>query len=185
MLVVVKCFITTWVRKPGGAPDVRSGSRRASALSLSGATSRAATEEASKVASSLQVTSQFKDHLFGRNCVAEDLLAIAQPVSIDWEEVILYEAFTLSLEDEKVLIAKFPRVDGWLIDDFTPAVLALIELAEVILDCDRLLVCIDRGAAELNCVVRSLLYVGFRVIEQFPVNSAHVSKYFLLSYETE
>lgn len=179
--------ITTSVRKAGGAPDVGIAvdGRRASGLGMSGASATIAAREATRVAGSIQVTGVFAKE-FAPSLSMEDSLVIAQPVSIDWEDVIQYEGFTTQCEDEKCLFVKFPRVDGWLSDDFVPAILALIELAEVILECDRMFVLIDRQAAELNCVVRSLLYAGFAVQASTPIQSPdEQQKYLILVYETE
>jgi membrane glycosyltransferase len=120
------------------------------------------------------------------NAGVENRLTIAQSVSasVDWKDVILYNGFTMDVGIEKILLVKFQRADGWLNNDFTPAVPALIELAEVILDCDRLYACIDRNATEISCLVRSLLYVGFTVAKS-PFSSHSAEKYLMLSYETE
>ncbi|PJF16769.1 hypothetical protein PSACC_03505 [Paramicrosporidium saccamoebae] len=155
-----------------------------------GAVARPSSHEAAQVAEFLKVSDDFRMTLtngdvdMGVGVGVEDRLRIAQPVSVNWNDIIFYDGFTVDMGIEKILLAKFPRADGWLDDDFTPAVLALIELAEVILDCDRLYVCIDRNATEINCLVRSLLYVGFSVAES-PFSSQSAEKYLMLSYETE
>jgi len=118
----------------------------------------------------------------------EDLVMIATPVSVDWEEVFVYEGFSFLLntengQQEKALYVKFPRADGWLNEDFTQAVVALIDLAEIILECDRLFVCVDREAKEMNSLVHSLMYVGFTIAESSLCGANN--RYLMLEYETE
>ena len=150
--------------------------------------------EASQAANNLLVTGRFRAELLpilqaaGQSVQAETNVSIAIPVSVDWEDVILYEGFTvriapvndMSTEEEHALFVQFPRADGWLKDDFIPAVVALIELAEVILNCDRLFVCVGREVAEANSLVRSLMYAGFAVSP-----FSEPSNYLVLEYETE
>jgi hypothetical protein len=184
---------TNWVRKAGGAPEgkpVRGGSaagRPQSSLSLSGASlaSAVTSEEATRIANKVQVSDVFQSLLYPSlsKVKTEDLMMIAAPTSVDWENVILYEGFTLLVGEEKMLFVQFPPTEGWLSDDFTPAVVALIELAEVILDCDRLFVCIERDAKELSSLVHSMMYVGFSVAES-PLPNAN-SSFLMLEYETE
>lgn len=124
---------------------------------------------------------------------------IATPTSSDWDNVTLYEGFTLSISqgstraslggqeqdrtEEKILFVKFPRVNGWLNKDFTQAVMALIELAEVVLDCSRIFVCLEKDAGGVNSLVHSLMYVGFS-LGSSSLPGAN-SNYLMLEYETE
>lgn len=191
---------TSLVRKAGGAPEVSldTGTGRTTPISslapvgmISGAS---VCWEASQAANNLLVTGRFRAELLpilqaaGQSVQAETNVSIAIPVSVDWEDVILYEGFTvriapvndMSTEEEHALFVQFPRADGWLKDDFIPAVVALIELAEVILNCDRLFVCVGREVAEANSLVRSLMYAGFTVSP-----FSEPSNYLVLEYETE
>jgi hypothetical protein len=197
----VKLFITTLVRKAGGAPEVRScGGNPTGMCSLSQTASihplcssiladPAAPVEVVKVSHELKTSTSFKNDLFPTlnlvdNVQVEELVMIATPAYSDWESIILYEGFTTSMGPEKNLFVKFPRAFDWLNDDFTSSVVALIELAEDILDCDRVFVAVERSVAEVNNLVRSLMYVGFS-LSPSPLPNGNTDKYLLLEYETE
>ena len=105
--------------------------------------------------------------------------------------MLAYEGFTvrragslgegLRLE-EKALFVKFPRAHGWLQDDFTTALVALLELTEEVLRCDRLFICLERDEAETNSLVRSLMFAGFHLAESFGPLVGH-DPYLTLQYE--
>lgn len=175
-----KCFITTLVRKAGGAPDVRSG--RKTPLVMGSIITCSAAEEAVQVAQCVTVNDCFAKDLFVGGTETDDLLTIATPAFGDWDQVITYEGFSASDTQEKSLYVKFPHVDGWLQHDLTQALVALIELAEVIMECDRLYVCLEREMRGVGNLVHSLMYAGFSVInEDLKANP----KYLILEYETE
>ncbi len=102
----------------------------------------------------------------GGRLAIKERVTIATPVSIDWEDYTLYDGFTTARGGEdKVLLVRFPRVDGWLMDDFRQAVVALIDLAEAILSCAKVVVCVDRQASEVHALVHALMYVGFALVD--------------------
>lgn len=188
-----KCITTTWVRKPGGAPEVRSGRHITPSALGTGAGNAIVSSETTKIAQSITVSTRFRDELSFVQGSVQDLVTIATPTCPDWENIILYEGFTVQNGDEKSLFIKFPRADGWLLDDFTQSIVALIELAEVILDCDRLFVCVDRQAKALNSLVHSLMYVGFSICHYHGADqeeekggcSPPLASHVMLEYETE
>lgn len=188
-LIVERPFTTTWVRKAGGAPEVRSGRRTPSSQLVTGAVSGAAPlGEAMRVAERVTITDHFSREFLPSGTQPTDLVTIATPtwgVFDEEDEEIIYEAFTVDNaagSGEKSMYVKFPRADGWLRHDFTQAIVALIELAEGILDCDRLYVCVDRDMKGVNSLVHSLIYVGFSARG---VPNKNNDKYLLLGYETE
>lgn len=101
-----------------------------------------------------------------------ELVKIGVPASIDWEDLMWYEGFTFitpiatATGTERNLIVHFPRTNGWLADNFTQAIMSLLELAEVALKCDKLLVCLEKGVEEENSLIKSLLYVGFELLDE-------------------
>jgi len=111
----------------------------------------------------------FHKNLFGTSPgPITSLISIAVPFSVDWEGVTLLPGLILpsavSAGHQSVsntLLLEFPDVENWLEDDFTQAMIAQIDLAEGALNCDRLILCVDR---EASSVLRSLQYVGFSVI---------------------
>jgi len=145
-------------------------------------------EEAMRIAERVTVADNFAKELFPSGPQPTDLATIATPtwgVFDEEDEEITYEALTVddaTGSGEKSMYVKFPRADGWLRHDFTQAIVALIELAEGILDCDRLYVCVERDMKGMNSLVRSLVYVGFSI--KNALNKCD-GKYFLLEYETE
>lgn len=106
--------------------------------------------------------------------------------------VCAYEGFTVRRAgvlgeggreiEEKALFVKFPRAHGWLQDDFTTALVALLELAEDVLCCDRLFICLERDEEETNSLVRSLMFAGFHLAEPFSALIGH-DPYLTLQYE--
>lgn len=204
-----KLFIITLVRKAGGAPEVRSCSGHSTVYPTTPASGApidgppvapcpcgpsklsdpVAPLEAIKVAHDLKTSTAFKSDLYPVlsltvDVSSQDLVMIATPTYFDWESVIHYEGFTLSMGNDKSLFIKFPRAFDWLTDDFTSSVVALIELAENILDCDRVFVAVDRSVSELNNLARSLMYAGFSICPS-PLPNGNTDKYLLLEYETE
>lgn len=187
MLTEERHFSITLVRKAGGAPEVCSAPTK----SLLGRSIVPPVVHASR---DIQVTRHFQQDIYPHLDDTEILecVKIAVPVSLDWEEVVFYEGFSLQLDGRgKALFVKFPRADGWLTEDFTHAIVALIELAEVVLQCDLLYVCVERDAKEFNSLVHSLMYVGFSVTGTNPIPNSNAtlpqskSNYFMLQYETE
>lgn len=187
-LAAVRPFTTTWVRKAGGAPEVRSGRRTPSSQLVTGAVSETTPlEEAMRVAERVTTTDRLSREFFPSGTQPTDLVTIATPtwgVFDEEDEEIVYEAFTVEAagSGEKSMYVKFPRADGWLRHDFTQAIVALIELAEGILNCDRLYVCVERDMKGVSSLVRSLVYVGFSARG---VPNKNNDKYLLLGYETE
>lgn len=135
-----------------------------------------------------------------------ELVKIGVPASIDWEDLMWYEGFTFTntittttgITNERTLIVHFPRTNGWLADNFTQAIMSLLELAEEVLKCDKLLVCLEKGVQEENSLIKSLLYVGFEMLDDSDSDSDfnktiyksnHIdfssSPYNILQYETE
>lgn len=141
-----------------------------------------------RIAERVVVTDHFVRELLPSGPQPTDLATIATPtwgVFDEEDEEIVYEAFTVddaAGSGEKSMYVKFPRADGWLRHDFTQAIVALIELAEGILNCDRLYVCVERDMKGVNSLVHSLIYVGFSA--KSVLNKGH-GKYLLLEYETE
>jgi len=178
VLIAAIRFTINLVRKSGGAPDVHSG--HTSQLAP-GANMADVSADAQCAASQISVSGRLTEELGIKSGERiEDLVTIATPFYGDWKQLTTYEGFTsLSVEEnEKSLFIKLPHADGWFTEDFTQAIVALIELAEDILECDKLYVCVDRRLSGVNNLVHSFLYVDS--IRKLPVDG----KYIILAYET-
>lgn len=190
---------TNWVRKVGGAPEARVGRDappRTRPRSPWGRWWDDTCEGLGRASRALLSEDSFGKEMmaaFGARCRqrVEDSLCIGIPCySHKWDNLVTYEGFTMRRVgireghevEEKLLFVRFPRAHGWFQEDFTPALMALIELAEAVLACDRLFVCLDRDEEETNSLIRSLMYVGFQIAEQ--PNSPRTSRYIALEYET-
>lgn len=186
----MKLIITTLVRKSGGAPEVRLGGRRTPSQLVTSSKTCLPTignfpaEEVIQVAESTKPNNAFAKSLLIQPSPVCEYLAIVTPRYGDWDEVITFEAFTVEdhFKGIKSVYVKFPRTEGWLHDDLTTALVALIELAEGILDCDSLFVCMERDMKHLGSLVHSLMYVGFSMCEE---RNHFGSNYLVMEYETE
>ena len=49
-------------------------------------------------------------------------------------------------------------------EDFPKALLALIDLADSVLKCTKLIVSIDNGSEDVSSLVHALVYVGFDIL---------------------
>lgn len=200
VLTVVKYFFTTLVRKVGGAPEVRLGrSLCPGASALPPPYALAASNKVTLISKSMKISEKLVQNLLPNLpqvtetwVRVDDLVSIATPISTDWEDFVIYEGFTLNVakltgeaSEEKAFFTQFPHTKGWLNEEFTPSiVVALIELAELVLKCDRLFICIERDSKEVNDLVHSLMYVGFS-LATFPITSKINPNYLLLEYKTE
>lgn len=154
--------IITSVRKPGGAPDVSLVNK--------------------KCFSRLSIRDDFIEDIFPSMAVAsaEDCLVIATPETPKWDSVRIYDAFTLLHDSKKIMYLRIPCMDEWHGVEFKESLLALLELAENVLKCDYLYVCLEKTRSDLANLVHAFLYVGFNVVPS-PVNGCN-TKYVFLAY---
>lgn len=194
----MKCTFTTLVRNPGGAPSIPCK------LSCTSEERNVLVQHYNKPLlcdfladrSTMSSAVDFHKSIFGCLPVSSvGLISIAVPFSVDWEGVTLYPGIIMSSGAQRnqglnTLFLEFPDVEGWLEDDFTQAMMAQIELAETVFNCDRLVVCVD---SEANSVVRTLQYVGFSILKENIVLPHHGltvpvsqnTEFFFLQYVTE
>ncbi|KAJ9083217.1 hypothetical protein DSO57_1036895 [Entomophthora muscae] len=79
--------------------------------------------------------------------------------SIDPQRVNLWSAFTL----DTILFFQPPAYNAWVDDDFRTCILAILELAENRLSCEKVVVCLNKHSPDAADFVKALMYVGFEL----------------------
>jgi len=170
--IVERPFISTWVRNPGGAPDVSSVSKSYEQL-----------------ARRLPIRHDFARSLLpalfdksGSPTLTEDDLVIATPKTSNWQEINVYQAYTVKTPNGgKSMFLHIPSLTEWHGLEFRESLMALLDLAETILNCNQLIICLEKERQELASLVHAFMYVGFNIVSP-PIANMN-SGFVFLGYE--
>lgn len=97
--------------------------------------------------------------------------------SSDPLRVNLWSAFTI----DATLFFQPPSYNSWVDDDFRTCIMAILELAENHLSCEKVVVCLHKDSSEVADFVKALMYVGFELCHPKVFNQS--SDYLLVGYE--
>lgn len=96
--------------------------------------------------------------------------------SSDPLRVNLWSAFAVGT----TLFFQPPSYNSWVDDDFRTCIMAILELAENRLSCEKVVVCLHKDSSDAADFVKALMYVGFELCHSKVFNQS--SDYLLVGY---
>ncbi|KAL1920509.1 uncharacterized protein VTP21DRAFT_886 [Calcarisporiella thermophila] len=80
-----------------------------------------------------------------------------------------------------VVFIRPPLVGEWIDDEFKNTIVALLELAEEVLQCGRVVVCLEKKGEELKTLVHAFMYIGFQLVT--PDIYGYNDRFILVGYD--
>lgn len=158
MLPVAKSTFITLVKSPGGIPDVCHWAPKVSR------SANKLRNLANSISDALPINKLVLDGINTDPVKVEEFITIAAPYCDSWDEIVHLSAFSRIVDGKKVFYVDFPVYLDLHADDFNLIILSLIELASQVLHCKEMIFCLNNSDGEVEALIHSLFYVGFKKI---------------------
>ncbi|ORY06567.1 hypothetical protein K493DRAFT_403965 [Basidiobolus meristosporus CBS 931.73] len=171
---IQKTIIIAWVAEHRGAFDVPSvtssdGDGRKTEIGL-----------ASRATSGLVASTNFAHRLLhlpeGSFRKIDAVLAIASR-GVDGIKPNEWLGFI----SEQTLFLSPPDSAGWAESEFRESLMSILELADTVLKCEKLVICMPKENPETPSLLRAFMYIGFEMVHPSVYNPQ--PEYLLLGYE--
>lgn len=98
-------------------------------------------------------------------------------ISLRMEQINIWCGFILERQDgEKTIVLKG---DVWEDTSLRESIVAVLELAEC-LECENIIVCLEKDRRELSCLVHDFMYIGFELVNPLLQNCLKTDEYVLV-----
>ncbi|KAK9685825.1 hypothetical protein K7432_015357 [Basidiobolus ranarum] len=87
----------------------------------------------------------------------------------------------LGFTTDKTLFLSPPNSAGWADSEFRESLMSILELADTILKCMKLVICMPKKKSDTASLLRTFMYIGFEVVSPSVYNQE--PEYLLLGYE--